>query len=224
MAYAFVSEVSNGASASGTVLTLSITYAAGEKGIIRVGWGSNTNISRTVSDGTNTYTLAAELNGTGSAGESHAVYVCDNPTAGNYTLTVTMGSSVAFREVSLMRYTGLSTGFQVVGKQQQSAQGTGTDALTTGTITPTLQPAALIGWSQSLNNNAVNAGTGFTSRGTSTTSDTANGVKTRLMDARLTSTSNTALTATTTTDSGFYFTVGIVVSEPIAAACVVTWG
>jgi len=216
MPYAFVAEVSAGTAASGTTQAINVTYAAGDKAVIRIGWGSNTSITRTgFSDGTNTYTqVGSDINGTGSAGESHAIYICDSTAAGSVTLTVTWASAVAFREVSVMRYTGLGTSYQTYAGQCQSAQGTGANAYTTGLMSPSTQPAAVIGWCQSLNGNAVSAGTGYTDRGTSTTSDSTNGVKTRLMDKRITATSQLALTGTTSTDTGFYFTVGVIISEP----------
>lgn len=224
MPYAYVAEVNNGASGSAATITQAVTYAATERAVVRISYGSATPVACTVTDnGGNTYSqIGAHYSTSLGYAQSYGYYISNGAVnAGSVTVTADWGANPqTFREISVTRLTGLLGSAQLLKGGSINNPGAVADIATTGTMTPSAQPAAVIGFCQ-LTNDVTNivAGTGMTDRGLCAVSDAANGVVTRRMDYRITSTANTAMTATpTATGFGRFEIVAVVVSEVAASA------
>jgi hypothetical protein len=190
MAYAYTAQANNGASASGLTLTCNFTVSVGDA-VIEV-WGSFSGAltSLALSDGTHTYPQA------GSAGSvastlTHRIasYYVLAPTPGNYTLTMTLGGTRANRRLAVVTHQGV-TAFQTSNNQGQLAAATTANAVTTGSMTPTSQPAMMAALSFTASGTATySAGTGHTSRGNLSNWDAIGSFSSLIEDIRLTSTS-----------------------------------
>jgi hypothetical protein len=214
VAYGYTAVVDAAAAASSTTITRTVTYSGGEPVVVFVEW-STTSGTVTVADGTNTYTQAGSIRTLASTkNRSRAVFYCLSPAAGAVTVTATFSASKLGRRIGVARYTGLN-GYQVELGQGQITPGTGTDAVTTGNLTPSAQPAALISLSNSMNTTAptITAGTGFTGRGTLASWDALAGDTSLLEDIRLTSTSNVPATATTNGATEDFLTQALILTE-----------
>jgi hypothetical protein len=196
MAYALTVLGSIGsASTSGTSLLLPAqTIVTGDHVYV---WTTRGGAStETITDGTNTYTLVPSAQITGGGGDIVSVYESVNVTGGTFTFTQTLGTSLAFRGMGVIRGTQLVTSASQGVGQSQVAPTTGADATTSTNLTPATQPGALLGISIVFSGTAIAAGTGFTDLGTFTSSDTTNGNITRIEHKRLTATSAVAATFT----------------------------
>jgi hypothetical protein len=202
---------SNGNTASGTTLTVNPTYTSGDTVFI---WTScnGAPTTQTITDGTNTYTqIGSSI--TAGGGDVVAVFQCISAAAGSPTVTMTIGTARAFRQIGYIRYSGL-TGSATQAGQFQGAPGTGTNAITSGNVTISSQPALLLGISYDFNGSTITAGTGFTSRGAMTTGDAINGTASLFEDLRKTNTTATAATFTTVAGGASNFiTFGIWCAE-----------
>lgn len=215
MAYAYSNSFDNGNSASGTTLTVSVTYTAGEHVFIRSTRGSLGG-TETITDGTNTYTAIGSSVTT--PGDTITHYECVSTAAGTFTVTQTLSAAAAFRGIQGLRYTGLANSTSLHVGQLQSPPPTTTDATTSGNLTPGSQPGILIGWAYDFNGSgSTAAGTGFTSRATFPTEATANGSASRAEDKRLTSTAAVAATFTTPDTTGNVVTSAIWCAEAASA-------
>jgi len=199
MAYAFVANYTAANSSSGGAITVSVTYAVHDRSIVEITYGSGTDVTETISDGTNTYSAKLTKQNIGGDSQTYSLYECKDCAAGTFTLSFTPGTNQAFRGVSAFRYSGLdnTTNAQAVSNLQLNP-GTSTDAVTSTSITPASQPGAMIATTtDDLGNcSTATAGTGFTSQGTITNWDSTLGVISRLEDIRLTSTSAKSATFT----------------------------
>jgi len=213
--YSYAGSFDAGNSASGTTLTVSATYTAGEHVFIRAIRGSLGG-TETITDGTNTYTAIGSSVTT--PGDTITHYECVSTAAGTFTVTQTLSAAAAFRGIQGLRYTGLDTSTSLHAGQFQSPPPTTTDATSSGNLTPSSQPGILIGWSYDFNGSGSTvAGTGFTSRSTFTTEAAANGSASRAEDQRLTSTAAVAATFTTPGATGNVITSAIWCAEAVSA-------
>lgn len=197
MAYSLTVQGNNGASASGTSITQGFTVGADDKAIIV--WVAFTGVitSVSLSDGTHTYTTTSTQTSVAST-LTHWVnaYYVLNPTPGSYTLTVTLGGSRANRRVAVATLTQIGA-YQTAAAQGQLAAATTTDAVSTSSMTPSAQPAALAAISLTASGTATySAGTGFTSAGALANWDAIGSFSSLLEHIRLTSTSAVAGTFT----------------------------
>jgi hypothetical protein len=199
MAYSFLQSVDAGSTGSGSSLGVSITYTGGEHAYV-FGTITGTVTTWTVTDnsgGSNVYTqLGSTVAGLG--GDNEAIFECASVVAGTFTVTHNWGTAGTFRGIHVWTYNGV-TGSSITVSNTQNGPGTGADAVTSTNLNPSSQPGALIGHTYDTNGNALNAGTGFTSRSTFPSEAATNGVSTRLEDKRLTSTSAVPATFTLTT-------------------------
>lgn len=197
MSWAFVSLTDN--ARTGTTpnpLTVSVTYSGGERVWIWTRWATDT-ADPSISDGTNTYTrLGSTLVDAFTSGR-YALFECKNATAGSFTISESSASG-NFMTACVAIYSGLDTSVSgIISSNAQQGPGTGTDALTSTTLTPGSQPGVLVGFSYDDSNaSAISAGTGFTSRGTMATQDAAFGTASRIEDKNITSTAAVAATFT----------------------------
>lgn len=214
MAYAYVTSSSNGVynGAAGTTITLSVTYASGESGVLVANCDAASG-GITLSDGTNTYTRIGSI--TACNGVDYGCFVCLNPTPGTYTVTATFVNSQGDRSLSIVgKYTGLST-LQAGGISEQFGSSTaGTDALVSSSYAPTSQPAAFISVVTNGNNVTLTGGTTFSDRGERAD---GGGIHHGLEDKRITSTSSLTATWTNTgTSPRCLFTFAVSENAPTA--------
>lgn len=211
MAYAFGAVFSFADDASGTTLNLpSVTFSDHDRALIPITYGSASTLGETVTDGTNTYTLVPS-NGhvnIGADSQTYSLFECKDCVAGTYTLAFTPGSAVPFRALAAITYSGLdNSAAAVVASQNQAGPGTGSNAVTTGNLTPLTQPGALIAFTVDDNGNAssISFGTSFSDRGTISQWDSIVGVLSRVEDRRLTATTAVAGTFTANGNGGGNF-------------------
>jgi hypothetical protein len=192
----FIDLIDVTSTANGLTLTQSRTYGAGERALVWVRYVSG-SVTPSVSDGTNTYTQLGTTLVDVATGSSYALFECKNTAAGTVTVTFTLTSpGAAFRTMTIARYSGADTSVAgIAAKQGQSAPGTGATAVSSGNLTPGSQPGTLVGFGyDDSGSSTLNAGTGFTSRGTMANQDAAFGTASRVEDIAITSTSAVAAT------------------------------
>lgn len=155
----------------------------------------------------------------GSAGAGVRAYVVQSANSGTTQMTATFGANVDYPAIAVVEISGLATSSVVGGSVfvMQAAPGTASNAVTTGNVTPSGQPAAIFGIANDLGNQASPAaGTGYTGltpifnyEGTAT----AGG---RIEHKRVTATTATPATWTTDVNGGpdNYLNVAVVLLEP----------
>jgi hypothetical protein len=217
MAYAFTGSGSNAADASGVSLSVAATVADGEMLLVWVTYGKGTLITASVSDGVNEFTQIGSTIHNTSNQQSCALFQCTSAVGGTRDITFTLASSALYRAVGYLRYTGLSGTAQATVGQSQLTPGTGTDGVSSGSITPVSQPAALIGITFAPISGAatLTAGTGFTDRGDFAATLAAFNNTSRIEDKLLTGTAATAATFTSSVNDAV-ITMAAVIS--VAAA------
>lgn len=157
---------------AGAATTLTISPNAGftaNSTLHIVATFGDTTSTVTISDGTNTYSSGLNIQRDTTNGQSQVHFYANNIAAGTPTITATFSASTSFRGL----YAGEMGGTAVAANDGsagnlQATPGTGTDAVTSTTVTNTKQPVLLNGVSleSSGSTTAPNAGTGFTSSAT----------------------------------------------------------
>lgn len=113
-------------------------------------------------------TWSSAVNVTDGATYSLATYYFHNTTAGANTVTVTFAGAVTYASLQIAEYSGVATSSPLdkTASNSQTAPGTGTDAITSGSVTTTTDGQLILGWTTALTVGAgtVSAGTGFTGR------------------------------------------------------------
>jgi len=215
MAYGFGATTDVATTSAGTSQTLSVTYSLHDRAELYITYGNGSAVSETVSDGTNTYALVKQISDAGN-GQSSSTYECKDCASGSFTITVTLGSSLPYRNIVSTTYTSLDNSAANAnnGKNNIAPFG-GADTVTSQTATPGSQPAMVMGYSMDTSGSETSlaAGTGFTNRGTMANTETAIGVKTRIEDKRVTSTSAVAATFTPGSGAGNFNTFVVIVPE-----------
>ena len=155
---------------TGATINLTITASAGDTLHLWTTVDDTFSISG-VSDATNG-SWGAALNTVNDAtnGQVLAQFRKENSAAGSIVITVTFSSASAdFRDAAVVSLSGVSSPSldQHTG-QLQAAAGTGTDAVTTGLMSPTAQPAGVVALSMNTTAGASGpaSGTGYTNKGT----------------------------------------------------------
>lgn len=227
MAYTVGSPTSD--SATGSAVNIStpgtITVAAGDTIVAFTTVAQDQTTTMAISDGTNTYDrVFTQYDGSSL---TYSIFVAENVAAGTYTLTATWdGGTRANRSIFAFPISGLkTTSFQsgTAFRNVQATPGTGTDGVTSGTTTPTEQPACLIGWHFAAAAAGTPAtGTGLTSVGTGLQFGTGTDLV-RVQHKRLTSTAGTTATGTAAANSA-HVTMVCVLSEAVAGATYIPRG
>jgi hypothetical protein len=221
MAYSFDTLSDSAASGASTTITHTLTYTAGQSAVVWARWvtdpgghPSGTNLS-SISDGTNTYTQLGTTLVDSATGSSFAFFHMQSAAAsGSKTITITLDFSTTFRAIGVWQGSGLSN-VAAQGNNRQAQ--TSTTSLSSGNITPSSQPAALVGFFyDDSGGGAITAGN-VTSRGTLSNMDAAFGTNSRAGDLRLTSTSAVAATATGANSADHYISFAVVLTEAATA-------
>lgn len=222
MPYSWSGTANAANAASGTSLTLSVTYAVHDRVQVGITYGSPTTQTETVSDGTNTYAKIGSTLNDATNNQSYALYEVLDAASGTFTITLTLGAAEPFRAIWMAHQAGLqNTGSGQGTLVNRVSPGTGTDALTGGSITPASQPGMLMSVAyDDIANGAITKGTGFTDESNLANWDTAFTTSSRVEDKRLTSVAATNSTFTATTGTDTYAVWSVYVPEPASGAVV----
>ena len=172
MAAAFVQSKSNSGDAGGTTIAVTTTsnVTGGNLLVVGINWSTgNIEDISSLADGLgNTYNPIANNHvRDATAGQWTSVYYAKNITGGACTITATFAASRSFRRIVVHEVSGLDTTApldQSTG-QNQVSPGTGTDAVTSGSVTTTTNGQYIFATSMDdSGSNNYNAGTGFTGR------------------------------------------------------------
>jgi hypothetical protein len=184
---------------TGGPFTQAITVSAGS--IIHVfvvcddnsGGGGSTNV--TCADSLNgSYTQLDLIDDTITNGFLVAQFCFINTAAGADTITLTLTPNAGAVYITVLEITGgATTAIDVHGGQLQASPGTGTDAVTSGNVTSTAQPALVLGAAElsGFSDTSISVGTGFASA-------VAAGFYLNIESKRVTATGTQAATFTTT--------------------------
>jgi len=224
MAYAVVQQKDFSRNASGQANVASGAWGAGVTSgnvvVVFVAYYSSASKTVTMSGNSNSFSEIGSgvFNATYAAGMR--AFLVQSAVAGTTQYTATFSANVDFPAIALVEFSGLATSSVVSGTPvlvSQTAPGTGTNAITTGNITPGAQPAAIVGIANDLGNQASPAaGTGYTGltpiwnyEGTATAGA-------RIIHKRVTATTATPATWTTDVNGGpdNYLNIGIALIEP----------
>ena len=200
MSFAFVTGTyALGASVSSTVVV-------GELVIVSVTWLDSTTAQGTMTDGLgNTYTPVGKVVGNAC---TLAVWQSLISVGGTAVISFTTGTPPT-PDYNVHRFTGLQASTQSAFLSN-TATTTTTDAMTSGSITPAVQPGMLFGFGFDTQNNGIVTGTGFT--------NISNGAQQRQTKAEYLAIASTAATAATftmtTTLTNITLVAGVFFPEP----------
>jgi hypothetical protein len=198
MAYSVGTPSSDSQAGSATSISTpgTISVSSGDSIVVFAMAAQDQTASFYASDGTNTYTLRQAIY-PGSPDLSFGVLVAENCTAGTYTVTAGWSGTRATNGVFAVGISGLkSASYQTGAAITVASPGTGSDGITTGNMTPTEQPACVIGLAVTTGALATPAaGTGFTSVGTGWQFGSGTDLA-RLAHKQITSTADVPFTAT----------------------------
>lgn len=172
MAIAFVQSKTSGVLSpiGGTVdVTFDSNVGAGNLIVICVSWDSSGHAGDTLSSiaDTQTDTITQIGSALRTANEqSTAFYYAKNTAGGACTITATFTADRAFRCISASEYSGADTTapLDTSSTSQDVAVTTGTDALTTSSVTPTNNNSLIVGMIMTDGLSGVTPGTNFNER------------------------------------------------------------
>jgi hypothetical protein len=158
----------NGATSSSTVaVTLASAVGNGNMLVVSVGFvdSGTESVSSITDDKSNTYTLSPSKVHNANAAFSYQTGYVLNVTNAPITITATLAAAEAFLAIVVDEFSGVSSvGFDGSVGQAQNTPGTGTDAVTSTAITPTVNGDLIYGSAVSIASSGISAGTGFTQR------------------------------------------------------------
>lgn len=218
MAYSIIAEAAGeGAGSAATIDAAStVTAAVGDTIVAFVTVaGADLTASIGASDGTNSYSRKAAVFVAGS-NVNLAILVAENVAAGTYTVSGNWGGSTrTSRGIKVVVLRGLKAASYQTGTAlavDQPSPGTATDAVTPGNMTPTEQPACVIGLAIAVGVQTPTAGTGFT--GLAGCWQFGTGTNLGLAEhKRITSTGAVAATWTSTPTGYEHVSVSMILSE-----------
>ncbi len=170
---ALVQEATNiddsGTQATTIVKAFTSNVTAGNMIIGGVGYNIDTTVSVSDTLG-NTYTVSTVNSDIGN-GQYQKTFYANSPIGGANTVTVTFGTSVAYRRLYISEYSGLATASPSDGGtgQFQTSPGTGANAITSGAIVTTVDGDLI--WGITQNTAEADPGTGTLVAGTGYTQD-----------------------------------------------------
>jgi hypothetical protein len=219
MAISASAAINNAATGSSTTLALSsVVMAAGDRILVAFRYNSTT-ATASLSDGVHTYNQVGAYVDDGTARQ--AWFEAINVAAGTRTITITFSASVAFRYGASVKVSGSDANASQAIVLTSNLAGNWTSAannMTSGALTPTGQPNAVIGIGMTIYNaRTMSAGSTYTSLGALSAWNTSNGDTSLMEWKRTTSTSSSPITYTLSGADGGYIW-GIVVGEDTGGA------
>lgn len=214
MAYVQGTKYDNCDPSDGSDLSVSATYALHDRAQVTCTYGSDWG-TETISDGTNSYSSVGRIYDNLN-NQVLVVYECKDCAAGTFTVNFHLPTSAPFRGILVTHQSGLdNTTAAQIAVSNSVNPGSGTDALTTASLTPASQPGMLLGVSMDDNGgeSSITQGTGFSSVGIMATWDSNFNTLSRIEDKRITSTASTAATFTAGTGGGRFINAAIFIPE-----------
>ena len=136
---------------------LATTVVAGELVVVVVTWSDATTAQGTMTDGLgNTYNAIGKV-----VGNSCTLAVWQSIITTGGTTSIAITGAPPSPDFDLYRFTGLQASTQS-SFLSNTATTTTTDAMTSGSITPAVQPGMLFGFAHDTQANGIVTGTGFT--------------------------------------------------------------
>lgn len=130
-------------------------------------WGTSKTLSSVSGSVSGAFTCPAGATVTDAGGDTAAICYRENVTGGADSLTATFSGTLAFGSVSAGEYSGAATASSLdqTATGNQTAIGTGTDAITTASKTTTTNGQLILGLVMAVSGpTTINSGTGFTCR------------------------------------------------------------
>lgn len=221
MSYAAIQMIDFGnAGSASSIVSGSYTLTSGSRVVLACCYASGSDKVTTISDTNgNTWSKIGTGSAAGGSGMFFNFIECKNVTnAGSTAITINLSSASTQRGMAGYEFSGLdpSAAAESPVYQYQSNPGTGTDAITTGNLTPVTVPAVLFGFHQDVgNSDTVSTGTGFTGAQASSCS-IVNGVSYTIVQHKgVASTSGVPSTATSALGASHSFmSMGVLIPEP----------
>lgn len=212
MPASIVQEVSGTTAGAGTTEAVTLTVGANRILHVFATWLNTGGVTAACSDNLNG-TYGAALDTITGATQSTAHWAFLGTLGGSTVVTITFSGTTTNKAIAVKEISGANA-LQVHAAQSQTAPGTGTDAVSSGTATPTSQPALISALTNALTTTPAAAGTGFTAGtgGWSISSVTNSTTESE----RITSTSAVAATFTAVTGSAVYHTLQAIFTEGTA--------
>src|SRR5882724_1519936 len=150
MAYSFVASHQVNSSNSATT-TLAITILAGQSLVLLAADGSNQGATLTATDTLGNVYVSRKTQNDTFNGETYALLDCLAPIAGSTTITLTTTGTVTPQPgLIVLVYTGIGSFDQVVSSFAHSGWATTTNGALSSAISPTSQPAMLLGFASGI--------------------------------------------------------------------------
>lgn len=166
MAITFVQSPTAATGFSGTTLALAFGSNVTAGSMLCAHINATHGVSGVADSRSQTYTAAVSV--TDGATYTLATYYFLNTTGGACTVTVTFAGAITYASLQVAEYSGIATSAALdqFASNSQTAPGTGANAITSGSVTPTTNGQLILGWTTALTVGAgtVSAGTGFTGR------------------------------------------------------------
>lgn len=165
---AYVQSCSFSSNLTGTTLSCTLTGVASGAVIAVFGTWDGTSASLvSCTDGTNSYTIVQTVQDLSNAVTDGDCYA-KNVSAGTFTVTMTISVTKVFRRMAAIELSGrdLVSPLDCFAGQNQQLPGSGTDAVTSGTCTTTVDGADIVSSVMPTDSTDITmvAGTGFTLR------------------------------------------------------------
>ena len=217
------------ADAAAATIAATFTSATGANGCITgfVDWfGSATTDLTSVTDnksgGSNTYTIVDAVAFGGIAGLFRASFIAANAGSAT-TVTAHFSPNAQFRRIEIQEITGADTSSPLNAHhgQSQSAPGTGSNAVSSGSFTSTVNNCLILGSTGCGTSSTIpSVGTGFTSA--DSLNNASDGDAQIVESKTLGTAGSTSVTFTTTAGTGEFVTLGMAIAPAVAAAPTVT--
>jgi len=211
------------ATADAAAATIAVTVSStGAAGCItgHVTWfGSATTDLTSVTDNqSNVYTIKNATAFAGIAGLFAAQFIAANTTAAVTSVTCHFSPNAQFRRAFVQELTGADTTspYNASTGQSQSAPGTGSNAVSSGSFSSTVNNCLILGATFDGSNSSIpSVGTGFTSA--DTLNNPSDGDAQIVESKTLTTAGSTAATFTTSTGTSEFVTLGMAIAPAVAA-------
>jgi hypothetical protein len=230
VAYAIVKTADNdggGASVGSITATFSSNIVAGNCLVVFVYYidASTRTITMSGAAGGSWSQVGSELFDSGDG--AMEVWVCLNATGGATQITATFGANIIFPAIYVVELSGIDTAAGIgssASPVRLVTPGAGTDAATMTTLTPSGQPAAVVGLCVDIAGAILPAaGTGYTALTGVWDYGGVTAICCRPMHKRITSTANTPVTGTVSNGAtANSYVAGVVLLEAAGAPLVLT--
>jgi hypothetical protein len=209
----------SGAGNLGTTQAATATITAGSAIWLPCTCDSTFGSPTSAADTRNGSYTALGATGLDANNQAYRAFYVSNAAAGSTTATVTYGApGPGYKGVAIVEVSGTSGAVDASAvNNAQASPGAGTDAITSGTATNTVQPALIVALCMDSDISLPSAGTGFTSGGTGWAYNIGSGASARVESKRITATGGQVATFTGIAGTHHYNTMIAVFDETASA-------